>query len=314
MNNMIPAQSFGSPKPSNVQAGPFRHAFTLIELLVVIAIIAILAALLLPALASAKLKAQQAVCMSNLKQLTLANFMYGNDYNGVLIQPNLGSDGEWITPFISYYSKATKLLICPTASTPAPPGTTPFFGPAGTNGTADHATTRYSTSKDPEIKSLNPSGWWLLSYEYNGWFYVDPTDKSQGAGDGKSAYPQGYFLKTSSIQNATLTPVFFDGNWMDTWPMETDHPAANLYTGLGYGTHMGSEMGRLTLSRHGSGNPGKAPRDFRTPWQFATPPGAVNVGMADGHVELTKLPNLYNLYWHKGWDPSRVKIGSPISN
>ena len=58
-----------------------KTAFTLIELLVVIAIIAILAALLLPALSRAKQKGQQAVCLSNLKQIGLAFQMYLNDSN-----------------------------------------------------------------------------------------------------------------------------------------------------------------------------------------------------------------------------------------
>ena len=62
-----------------------NKGFTLIELLVVIAIIAILAALLLPALAKAKAKALQATCMSNMKQIATAAEMYVGDNEGVYL-------------------------------------------------------------------------------------------------------------------------------------------------------------------------------------------------------------------------------------
>jgi prepilin-type processing-associated H-X9-DG protein len=144
------------------------------------------------------------------------------------------------------------------------------------------------------------------SYGQNGWFtdFIDLMPMELGGNElNKPMYPQYLFPKLSSVPKPAQTPLFFDQNYLMTVPLETDVPANDLYAGqppIGYAR---DGMGCCTILRHGGRTASQS-----VPYQSEQSlPGAINMGLADGHVELSKLPNLWNYYWHLNWNPTLVK-------
>lgn len=99
-----------------------RSGFTLVEMLVVIGIIAVLAAILFPVLASATRSARKTHCVSNLRQLYMAQKMYSDDYDRTLCPARAGTV-TWCN-ILQPQMKSTQIIVCPEDHTPQKvPGT-----------------------------------------------------------------------------------------------------------------------------------------------------------------------------------------------
>ena len=201
-----------------------RRAFTLIELLVVIAVIAILAALLLPALSRAKESGRRVACASNLRQLTIALNLYAADHAG--LYPPRSQVGAWPSRLYGGYENLD-VLLCPTERAPSAAGTPLDADSAPRSYLMNSFTDHFAASLAPsefraftkglfdgslnEVSVGRPSDTLVFGEKKTGYsgFYVDLAAASSTVLD---ATEQGRHMKSAGPKTGGSNHAYADGS------------------------------------------------------------------------------------------------------
>lgn len=195
-----------------------RKAFTLIELLVVIAIIALLMAILMPALQRVKKQAMAVACQSNLHQWGLIWSAYANDHNGYFMKGIGEKSDVWMEALRSYYTEA-KIRLCPTVTKFRSEGVTGTFAAWGVWG-------------DELWHTAGDYG----SYGINEWCYTPVGASAWGD------HPE-WNWKGIDVKGSGYIPLFLDCYWDGGFPVDSESPPA--FEGA-----VSDCMDRFCLNRH----------------------------------------------------------------